>query len=352
MRRIWSQVILLAMVSLFNVPRAHAQSAGPTRAEIPIREVTLSDGARRYAVPITVGAAEILAGLDTGSTGLRILPGVLPDGAARPTGQSDSYSYGSGAKFDGAVAKAAVSVGGLRGDAAVQLIERVGCTDEKPRCAAGAIAPARYGIQGDGLPGEGFKAILGVNMADADAANVFKAVGARRWIVELPRPGEPGEGRLVLNPTDAEVQGFVSLPILDRFSDRRGGAHDAVAGCLINDASHAKLCGAVVLDTGAPGLEVIGADIARSPWPNETPATLVFTDADGRPRAAERLVIGRRDHASHLSFVQRDRVPLTLILSGLTPYFAYAVLYDPAHGTVGLKPRPPTAGGPTPVAID
>jgi hypothetical protein len=37
-----------------------------------------------------VGATKILAGLDTGSTGLRILPHVLREGEVRPSSQGDT----------------------------------------------------------------------------------------------------------------------------------------------------------------------------------------------------------------------------------------------------------------------
>ena len=344
--------LALAFAIAAFAPLAHAEPAVPIRTEVPVKEVVLSDGTRRYAVPIKVGATGILAGLDTGSTGLRVLPNVLQAGETRPTSQGDSYSYQSGARLDGQVADASVTVGELSGEATVQAVQRVGCTDTKPNCPAGRIPLAQYGIQGNGLPGEGFKAILGVNMAKADVASLFSAIGAQRWIVELPRPGEGKPGRIVLNPTDEEAQGFISLPIMDQYAALRGGAHDAVEGCLVNDATRARLCGAVILDTGAPGIEVIGADIPRSPWPNDTPATLTFADASGHVKAGERFVIGRREHASHLIFQQRDRMSTPMILSGLTSYFAYAILYDPAHGTVGFKPRPPTANGPIPVAAN
>lgn len=340
----------LGLFASFSSP-LRAQPAPALRAEVPIREVVLSDGTRRYGAPITVGATQIEAGLDSGSTGLRILPNVLKEGDARPSSRSDSYFYGAGAKFDGVVGDASVTVGALRGDTTVQLVRHVGCTDEKPRCAAGSLPLSQYGVQGDGLPGEGFKAILGVNMADAKAASLFKGIGARRWIIELPRPGELS-GRIVLNPTDAEVQGFTTVPIIDSFSGVSGGLHDAVRGCLVNETSHEKLCGAALLDTGDPGLRIVRPESPARPWPNETPATLVFADAAGKVRVAERLIIGRKEHASRLTFEEKPKVTGTLLFTGLTPYFAYSILYDPAHGTVGFKPRPTVLGGPQPIAVN
>jgi hypothetical protein len=342
---------MIALLLLLVSGGAHADPAALRRAEAPVREVVLSDGTRRYAVPVRVGSTDILAGLDSGSTGLRILPNVLKDGDAQPTSQADSYSYGAGARLSGVVATGVVSVGGLAGQTTMQLVKSVGCSSEKPRCAAGSVPIERYGIQGDGLPDEGFKAILGVNMADADVASLFAGVGARRWIIELPRPGEAGPGRIVLNPTDEERQGFVNLPILRQFAGQRGGAHDAVQGCLINDTTQEKVCGAVVLDTGAPGIRVVRSNSMWKPWAPQTPATLVFADADGHVQAAENLVIDRREHASALSFQQRERAPMTMVMSGLTPYFAYSILYDPEQGTVGFRPRPAVPQGPVAMSL-
>jgi hypothetical protein len=341
---------LIAFIGLSLASAAHAQA--PVRSEIPIREVVLSDGARRYAVPIKVGGADIVAGLDSGSTGLRILPGVLKDGDAEATSHADSYSYGAGAKLDGVIGNAVLAFGEDRGSGPVQLVQKVGCNNQVPKCAAGSLPIAQYGIQGDGLPNEGFKAILGVNMADAPAANPFVSAGAKRWIIELPRPGEGKPGRIVLNPTADEVQAYVALPVLPKFANQRGGLHDAVPGCLINDTTAQNICGAVLLDTGAPGITVVSAAAFDQPWANNTPATLLFADRDGKTRLGERLVIGRRDHASALKFERQPNVQSTQIMSGLTAYFAYSVLYDPAKATVAFKARSPMPQGPTPVAAN
>lgn len=331
---------------------AQAEDGTVSRSEVAVREVTLSDGTRRYAVPVRVGQTDIIAGLDSGSTGLRILPGALKQTDADPTSAKDSYAYGAGTKLMGVAARAHVQIGDLAKDTTVQLVEHVGCSEQKPHCPASALPIARFGIQGDGLPGEGFKAILGVNMGKAEVASTFEGIGARRWIIDLPRPGEPNSGRIVLNPRDDETKGFVNLPLIPQLSDQNGAFHDAVAGCLVNAATHERLCGAIDLDTGAPGIQVISTNGTGRPWPDNTPAMLLFGNTGGHVKAAESIIIGRRDHASHLTFQTRDRAPMMEIMSGLTAYFAYSILYDPVHCTVGLKPRPVLAQGPRPIAAD
>src|SRR5207344_1514729 len=104
-----------------------------------------------------------------------------------------------------------------------------------------------YGIASDGLPDEGFKAILGTDMAPAAVGNPLIAMGVRRWIVELPRPGEPGPGRLILNPDATDLAGFVMLPLAASYAQiQGGGVHDALPGCLAHAASRTRVCGAVL----------------------------------------------------------------------------------------------------------
>jgi len=327
-----------------------AQAEPSSRGEVAIREVILSDGSRRYAVPVKVGAAVIDAGLDTGSTGLRILPGVLAEADAKILGGGEDYSYGSGAELRGEKGEGVIAVGGVSGISSVQLVRSVGCVSAKPRCPASRVALAQYGIQGDGLPGEGFKAILGANMSHTRIDNPFMALGIRRWIVELPRPGENAPGRIILNPKEAELEGFALFPLNPSLSGLGGGRHDAIPGCLINDVSKAKVCGAVTLDTGAPGIDVHNGGLGSTPWPNGTKATLGFYDASGHLKAAEALVVGQRAQASHLAFSEEPRVSGATIFSGLAVYLAFDVLYDAEHQLIGLKARAPAPGGPMAVA--
>ena len=105
-------LLTLAVVANGGAAAVKAEPTPAVRTEVPVREVVLSNGTRRYAVLITVGATAIEAGLDTGSSGLRLVPGAVPETDARPTGRSDTYSYGAGAKLDGVVGEAQVAVGG------------------------------------------------------------------------------------------------------------------------------------------------------------------------------------------------------------------------------------------------
>jgi len=331
---------------------AAAQVAPAPRAEAPIVESRLSNGARRYAVPIEVGATHLMASLDTGSTGLRILPGLLGPADAAPLDEPETYGYASGSRYEGVVGEATVAMGGLAGRAPVHLIRAIGCFAYLPHCPASRTSLERYGIASDGLPGEGFKAILGIDMAPGRVGNPLRSLGVRRWIVELPRPGE-GPGRLILNPTDAEAAGYATAPLAAPYAHERGGGlHDAVPGCLANAQTHARACGVVLLDTGAPGLAVANGRLEGGPWPAGSTAALEIFDARGGLAARALMTVGDRDQGTRMSVRRETRVYGVVIYAGVAPYFAYSVLYDARRQTIGLKPRPPGPLANAPRATD
>jgi hypothetical protein len=329
-------VLWLALAGLVQ-----AQSA--PRSEVPIHQRVLKHGERRYSIPIKVGATQIEAGLDTGSTGLRILPGTLSAQDAVASDAQDSYGYGAGTYFDGVIATGMLSIGGLSASATMQLIQKVGCRRIKPHCPASRLAPSQFAIMGSGEVGQGFRAIIGIGMAQTQAGNPLSAIGAKRWIVELPRRGE--EGRLILNPSDDEVKGFVLLPLAAVYG-RQDGLHDAVDGCILNDATKEKACGCLLMDTGAPGIQVINGTLGDNAWPSGTAALLAFYGSNRDLAAIENFTVDTYAHASHLFFKNKQPTRDTAIRAGLSPYLAFDVLYDLGKDVVGLKPRPAAGNAP------
>ena len=76
------------------------------RTEALIREVRLSDGVYRYGVPLTIGSTEVLAGLDTGAAGLRIMPDALDLKQVKAGTQPEFDNFGSGPRLVGVAARA------------------------------------------------------------------------------------------------------------------------------------------------------------------------------------------------------------------------------------------------------
>lgn len=318
MRRLLVPALLLSTPALADPP--------PARTELPIREVDLSDGVRRYAVTLTIDGQSVDVGLDTGSTGLRVLPRGLGAAGRAAHGEHVTYGYGSGTAFTGPAIRVAVAAGAVAGTIRVMRIDQVGCLERRADCPASKVDPARYGIQGDGLPGEGFAAILGIRLKHDPVENPLIALGARRWIVELPRPGVPG-GRLILDPDDAEIAAYARIGV---------DADGTAPGCLIGPPAQGKVCGASFFDTGAPGLRVI-VPRPPAPWPNGTAATLSVGNGAAMRSAA--IQIGRREQATAMLAVPRPDARQTQLSFGLAPYFIWSVLYDADRHEIGLKPR-------------
>ncbi|WP_010183784.1 hypothetical protein [Sphingomonas sp. PAMC 26605] len=296
------------------------------RAELPIREVDLSDGTRRYTVTLVIDGQPVQAGLDTGSTGLRVLPRALNDAARRDSGPAARYSYDSGTQFRGQAIRRTLAIGAISGNVQLQRIDRVECVPDQPTCPASRVDAAHFGIQGNGHPSEGFDAIFGIRTKPDLVANPLVQLGARRWIVELPRPGEAA-GRIILNPTPAELNGF-TLIALDK--------DDTSNGCLLAEHPERVLCARALFDTGAPGLRIIGGP-SVTPWPDGTRAQV--TIGVGGATASMPVVIGRREQASGMFYVPLARRAVGRLSLGLAPYFHWAVLYDADRAAIGVRPR-------------
>lgn len=291
------------------------------RAELPVRLVDLPNGDRRFATSLMIDGHEIEVGIDTGSTGLRVLPRGLGSEADARKRPKITYSYGVGTAFEGQAITVPVAAGVLVGFVKLMSITAVGCAANHPECPVAHIDLSTYGIQGDGIAGRGFAAILGIRLKRDEIENPFAQLGVRRWIVELPRSA--GEhGRIVLNPDDAEVAGYARVGV-----DSDG----TTPGCLIGPD---KVCGRAFFDSGAAGLRVIRAANFR-PWSNGTAATISVGTGSGAQ--SMKVTIGRRDQASALLYVPGTAD--TRLSLGFAPYFQWSVLYDNEHHQIGVKRR-------------
>ncbi len=188
---------------------------------------------------------------------------------------------------------------------------------------------------GDGIAGQGFEAIVGIKPNnDAKIPNPLRALGAARWSLVLPG-GRLG-GMLVLNPDPQALAGFVSLPVATGPDTR---LHDAVRGCIQNDATRQRLCGFIQMDTGAPGIHVTSPQSLPGKWRPKVPATLLFMDAAGQTRATESFHVNDRTQMSRVRFEQKTDAQYTVIHAGGSPLLCFEVLFDGDAGTLGFKAR-------------
>jgi len=313
--------LLLAVAA---TPAASSSPAAQPRVEVPIAQVDYG-GDRRYTVTVDIAGHPVQAGVDTGSTGLRVLPRAMPPEGKK--GERVHYGYSSGIGLDGHVISVPLALGAVAGEAKVMGVERVSCDHPEAQCGKFHLDIASYGIQGDGVPGQGFPAILGIGFRPDTVANPLVELGVHRWIVELPRPGDGGHGRLILNPTDEETAGYQRLKL--------SGDGNQIDGCLVATSANGKACAPMVFDSGAPGIRLMG--LTGTPWPRGTAVDVQLTD--GKRKAEMPLVIGRRDLASAMMIQPGAQGRPPMISLGLAPYFHWSVLYDADAHQIGLRER-------------
>jgi len=317
--------VIASLLAVLAAPGAG--SAPPVvspRVDLPITEVDYG-GDRRYTVTVDIAGHPVQTGVDTGSTGLRVLPRAMPPDGKK--GEHVHYGYSSGIGLDGRVVTVRVALGAVAGEAKVMGVEKVACDHPQAQCGNFHLDIASYGIQGDGVPGQGFPAILGIGFRPDTVGNPLVELGVHRWIIDLPRPGDSGRGRLILNPTDDEVAGYQRLKL--------SGEGNQIDGCLLATSARGKACAPMVFDSGAPGIRLMG--LGGTPWPRGTAVDVQLTD--GKRKAEMPLVIGRRDLASAMMIQPGAQGRPPMISLGLAPYFHWSVLYDADAHQIGLRER-------------
>ncbi len=339
--------LALALVALSGAAFSADAASAAGRVDIPVSQTVLPNGDPRYSVPVSVGnGPAIAAQLDTGSFGLRVLASALDPGSYEATDLHRNYGFGSGATFDGVLARGTVSVGGVTTEAPVlfQLVQKVVCADDKPDCPASRVKPDDYRIGGDGYAGQGFPAILGLSMlraaSDDSAQNPLTATGPRSWILILPRPGSAEPGHLIVDPDDSDRAGFTLLKLDPAGGGRLAGWADrALPGCVIEDGA-SRFCGRTLIDSGAPGLSV-ATDTVKSPKPwGKGRRGRIEIGGTGGPVSVP--FTSGADYASRVVLhPQRGPEGAAQLAVGTLPYLSYAVLYDSQAGTIGFKARGP-----------
>jgi hypothetical protein len=316
------------------------------RVAVPISQTALPNGDIRYSVPVQVAnSVTIPALLDTGSTGLRVMRGALISASYQDTGFASLYAFGGGDTLRGTIGTAEISVGGAStsGDVPFEVVTQASCADFRPVCSASLVSAQDYGIGGDGIRGQGFQAILGVSLTVENGAsytaNPLTHIGARRWIIELPEPGESAAGALILNPDASELQGFQMFQLAAVQSAGAGydsGWVDTLPGCLNDGTNGQDVCGPAILDTGSPGIiaDMVGGQTAPL-WGRDDHVTMSFSA--GNQTVSLPFVADRNPGTGLLQ--EPAQGDATRLLDGFLPFFYFDVLYDAANGQIGLRPR-------------
>jgi hypothetical protein len=319
-------VTAFMVVSIFPV-------SGATRQEVPISQALGANGRYYYFVSVTVGGSQPFnALLDSGSTGLRLLPGIVGNSDVTSTSRHSTYGYGTGSQFDGVIARGVVSLGSAKTaePVAVMLIDKVGCADARGSCPAAGHTAQDFSFATEAGMAEPNKARIGIGLGPSDADNPLAKIGDGIWIVELPSPGETMPGRLILNPAADEIAGFTKLQVSAETGE--------LGGCVIRVSDSQKICGQVLPDTGGNGMIVEARQRPESfPWPDGTQAVLGVVDEQGEKFGIGFAVKHVPGDSQNLHWQQSGRMQPRI--SGSLPFLGFSVLFDSAHHEIGFRQR-------------
>lgn len=320
----WLKILVITVIAPTVLTAGITAERPSARTELPI-SVTKFGGASRYSVMITVNGKPVEAALDTGSVGLRILATAFPAGG-RATSRRSSIGFNSGVILGGPVVRAQVRFGGLpETEIDVQRIDEIGCREDVRDCEASVSDPNSYRIMGEGTPGKGFDAILGVGLRPEPLGHPLERAGVTRWIVELPRNPNEG-GRVILNPSNGELTDFHLIPFL---ADR-----NEVHGCLV--AAAFRACGPSMVDTGAPGITLFGFSEGDLP---PRGAAAKITLGEGNASVSTPIEIGRHDMATMVRARGPRRDAKPSLSFGVAPYLRWSILYDAERRALGVTER-------------
>ena len=315
-------------------------AAGSPDAEMPAVDVPMHV-TTRFSIMVQVGdAPPFEAMVDTGSTGLRVLPGVVPDSAfASITSHITHITFGGKLTVSGPTALASITIGSLTTPEPipVMLIQDESCGPDAPNCSPAAEVQSHF---------SGFSAIIGLGLGNSSLTPVIgnpiaQLPGQPAFVIQAP-PFPGGSGNLRIAPSLTEIGSFKTFQLepgtlLPLQNGVQSWDSSSTPMC-VNDMTHGiDYCAGVLLDTGAEPVDI--------KWPDQTSASMDLpsgTDVSVSigpayaPIADFSFTVG----AAPKSGLDRVQVESTTganeINSGTAPFFLYDVLFDQAHGVVGF----------------
>lgn len=332
---------------------ASLESPGPatSRIVVPIEQTALPDGAIRYSIAMRVDGQSFQVMLDSGSTGLRLMPAAVDRLHLEPGRVVATYRFSSGVVLRGPLVKVEAAIGTAAPAAILaQAVNVVSCGDYWTPCPAHRAMPDRFRIGADS-PGDfrsgGFLAILGVGLRPGGIPNPLALIGKGRWIIELPLPVDRHPGRLILDPGHDELAAYKMFPLkpvrIEAPTGPAAGWRDTIPGCLRRKGRRQAICRPMLLDTGGIGFSVISD---RVHWPTHWRAGSSVVLAFGSPATGSEVGFEFRSGQTPLTtvFMAPPSVGLRRypppINCGVMPYYYFSVAYDAASGAIGLKVRP------------
>ncbi len=326
-------------------------ACGHGSASLPPTDVPMTVGVAnntlRFSVSVQVGDAPPFdAILDTGSAGLQIVPGALPDSAYDTISTTPfTVIFGNALRVDSVVALARVQIGGVSTPVPIPVarITSFECAQSEPGCSVDTDVKDHF---------TGFSAILGVGMRtffNSEGPEVGNPIvqlpGSPSFVIQAPSfPG--GVGNLRISPAKSEIATFSQIQLqaeggLSPLPNGTSAWNDlAVPSCVSDKTTATQYCGGALLDTGSPSTEIAqpgytgdptllasGDNIEISIGDSASPAEDYSFTIGKPPRPGlDQIVIGSTNGVAQLNL-------------GAAPFFLYDVWFDQSAGVIGLASR-------------
>jgi hypothetical protein len=323
------------------LPSVDAPAAVTT---IPITMVMLPNGNSVGTVQVSIGgAAPFTALLDTGSVGLRVVTGTVPDSAWQVTAQPSTVTYGSGVVATGVIATAIVTLGGraTTEPIAMEDITSVSCSAAHPTCPATGVDVTAFEFSNQ------FPAILGVGMranANTLIASPIAAIGTNmQYVLAMPAYGG-ATGTITIDPDAATMARFTTrVALASKGAALPGGIgswDDTQVPFCIN-----AFCSNALLDTGQPAIVIQTSsedDFGKLGVPADSTTVPPNT-------AVQIIVAANQTWSFEVGATPQLGVDLIRINGGvgasienlgLAPFYKLDAFYDYSAGQIGLAAKP------------
>ena len=340
-----------------DIPRC-SSTAGPSEVgtwnraplSVPIKITGDGDNDPRFTVSVQIGDSDpIDVLLDTGSAGLRIPQGLVPDSSYQCASDVDvTAGFGtsvSNAQVQGVSAMAVVSIAGVATQNAipVMLIEDIGCSLSDPNCYASGESVSSYPTFAPD------KAIMGVGMrttAEQIGNPIAQLPGQPTFIIEAPTYGGT-TGTLLIGPTSATTARFSTsqLAVSNDVALANGTPSwtddENAAACVDDQTGDRDFCFPSLWDTGTPAVIVEwSGDTDSGSSTIASGSNVEFTvGPTSAPLEQFGFTVGPKPLAGLDQVVISPTTGTSLVILGTELFFRYDAWFDQVHGVTGLAAK-------------
>lgn len=344
----WLMLLLMICVNACSGLRDHDITPVEVdyRTEVPLKlTYDLTNQLLTPTLTVSInGVANDLV-FDTGSWGMRILPGALRRAnlAIDPVQLTYGYGLSRGAVFiKGRQASGTFSVGGLVATAPVHIM----LIDTIRRSATDA---GRSTLDSVTVPNHHFRnlaGILGVGMRNREGSDVASPLaqlpGNNSYLIRFPAYGQP-MGSVILNPNESDLAGFTFFPLAKGNYPMPNGlsswTDDQLNGIAVLNGLTVRA--PALLDTGTPTTHISAFNLHHYGILDQGSVVKMGLAQRGQPSALVDTTFRVTSQVVGKDLVHTNVPTWTepSLIFGTNFFFFFDVYYDQKGGRIGIKKK-------------